>query len=837
LKKNKVGSIILYGTAGLLLLLTVCVGALHLYQDKIIGLFVAEANKHIKTKVEVGNISLSLFEKFPQVAVTLDQVVVTEAVEGSEEPLAKISRIFCTFSLPDIIFRTYDIRQLYLEQGEVYVKVLKDGKVNYRFFEGSDTTGGSDLSFNLKRVVLTNVQVHYDDEVLRQSFQFLARDLKASLAFEQDKMDVQAEGDVLVETIRLEADEYFKEKEVYVKGQLAIDQEKHLLTLAPSLARIGEADYQVAGTIGYGGPTTVDLALEGKNTSVQSLLALLPQQMSQELRQYRSKGDIYFNGSAKGEVSAKASPLLTFAFGCREATFYHPDLKQQVENVSFAGSFTNGSKKSAQTSVLELKDVRGSLRGRPFSGSLHYQNFTNPSIKLVANADVDLEHVLGAFPVAQITRASGQAKININFSGNLKAFEAKPGNATINTSGEVTLRNVSVALKDHRLPVSGVQGNFIFRKNDMAVSDFKGKVGNSDFKLNGFLKNFVAWTLLNRQRLLIEADLESSFLDFDQLLRTASAESQPTKGGGAKQEYALHISPNIACDINASIGRGHFRRFKGQNIKGTVQLRQQVITTSGISFEGIGGEFSVKGSVNAQQPNHIKAATVARMDHMRVDSLFYIFENFGQDFIMDRHLKGDLIAEINSELYFDRYLNAKTNLTQAEIKMTVRNGQLINFEPMQKLSAFINRKELANLKFSELTNNFWIQEQRVYIPEMAIQTNTSKLSAISFSGTHTFDNKMDYKLRIPILANQRRREKEEEFGPVAVSNAGSTNLFLSVKGNVDNYKFAYDAERVKDKIAQDLKQEKKELKDIFTGRKKQQQQEKKAEQEEEYFDF
>jgi hypothetical protein len=823
--------------AGLLLLLTVCSSGLYLYQDKIINLFVAEANKYIKTKVAVGNISLSLFDKFPQVSVTLDQVVVTEAVEGSEEPLARVNRIFCTFSLLDVIFRSYDIRELYLESGEVFVKTLHDGRVNYHFVGTNDSTEAGNLAFNLKRIMLTDVQVHYEDLQLLQSFQFHARDMRASLAYESEQIAIQAEGNSLVKTIRLEEDDYFKDKEVYIKATLAIDQHNHLVTLAPSLVRIGEADYQVAGTIAHQGPTELDLQLEGKNTSVQSLLSLLPQDLAKELKQYRSKGDIYFNGVVKGTATAKINPLLSFQFGCRDATFYHPDLKQQVENVSFAGSFSNGDKQNAQTSVLELKDIRGSLKGRPFSGSLHYRNFTDPTIQLAANGDVDLEHLFGLLPVEQVTRASGQAKIKINFAGNLKAFEAKPGNATINTSGEITLRNVSVTLKDLRFPISGLQGNFIFNKNDMAVSDFKGKAGNSDFTLNGFFKNFVAWTLLNRQRLLIEADLESSFLDFDQLLSSSAASAQSAKGGASGTDYVLDISPNIAFDLNASIGRGHFRRFKGKNMKGIVRLRQQVLTTPAISFEAIGGQFSVKGNVDAQNPNHIRAATVARLDHMRVDSLFYIFENFGQHFIMDRHLKGDLIAEINSELFFDRFLNTKADLTQAEIKMTVRNGELINFEPMQKLSVFIKRKELANLKFAELTNNFWIQNQMVYIPEMGIRTNTSTLSAISFSGTHTFDNKMDYKLRIPILANQRRREKEEEFGPVAVSQSGSANLFLSIKGDVDNYKFTYDAERVKDKIAQDLKGEKQELKDIFRSKKKRGQEEKKVELEEEFFDF
>ena len=69
--------------AGGLLLSGITVALIYAYQDKVIGLFVAEANKHLKTKVAVGQISLSWWDKFPQVSVTLRQVRITEGVPGS----------------------------------------------------------------------------------------------------------------------------------------------------------------------------------------------------------------------------------------------------------------------------------------------------------------------------------------------------------------------------------------------------------------------------------------------------------------------------------------------------------------------------------------------------------------------------------------------------------------------------------------------------------------------------------------------------------------------------------------------------------------------------------
>jgi hypothetical protein len=84
----------LWGMGGLLVLAMLTAALIYTYQDKVIQLFVAEANKHLKTKVQVDHISLSWWDKFPQVSVTLDQVRITEGVAGSSQPLATVAKMF-----------------------------------------------------------------------------------------------------------------------------------------------------------------------------------------------------------------------------------------------------------------------------------------------------------------------------------------------------------------------------------------------------------------------------------------------------------------------------------------------------------------------------------------------------------------------------------------------------------------------------------------------------------------------------------------------------------------------------------------------------------------------
>ncbi|MEJ8757640.1 AsmA-like C-terminal region-containing protein [Pontibacter sp. H259] len=835
-RKGLVKKVLFYTAAAIVAVVTIAFTLVYTYQDKIIALFVTEANKHIKAKVDVGTISLSLFDKFPQVAVSLDKVNVVEAVPESAASLAKLSRLYFTFSIWDVLRGKYNVNELYLEDGAIYVKVLEDGSVNYDIIKKDTTaTENSDFAFNLEQIDLNRVIIHYTDLRQNQSFEVDAHQLKAALTIDPRTIAVEANGVATIKTIKLNSGEFFKGKRIALNTALAIDRIGKSIKLKPSVVNVENAAYEVAGTINYAGITDLDLALKGKNTSIQSMLSLLPQHITKEFNQYRSDGEVYFNGIVKGKISSRHNPGIAFNFGCRNATFYHPDVKQRLEKLNFEGSFTNGAKQSASTSELVIKNLKGSLNNRPFKGNLAYKNFKNPTITFDAQGVVDVGYVLGLLQLEEVRSGSGLANVKIAFSGNFNEFKARPGNNTVNTSGDITLHNVNLHLHDLPLPATGMNGNFIFKRNDVAVSDFKGKLGESDFVLNGMFNNVMAWLLLDNQRLMVDADFSSNYLNFDQLLR----EDLNTPASSRKSEsgYRLEVSPNMAFNLSASVRKMKFRRFNGENIKGEVTLRSQVITTPNISFNAIGGNFAVRGSMDARQRNNIKVSTATKLNNMSVDSLFYVFENFKQDFILDRHLRGNLTANIISDVYLDNQLNPKTNLLQAEIEAVIRNGQLINFAPMQKMSVFVKRSELANMRFSELRNNFYIQDRTIYIPEMDIRTNLSPLPSVSISGMHTFDQDMDYKIKMPLF-QKRRPDKDAVFGVVADDpDAGNSMLFLTLKGKENNFKLAYDNERVRTKIKDDLKQEGQELKQILKGNKPAKKEKVVELEEGEYFDF
>jgi hypothetical protein len=234
-------------------------------------------------------------------------------------------------------------------------------------------------------------------------------------------------------------------------------------------------------------------------------------------------------------------------------------------------------------------------------------------------------------------------------------------------------------------------------------------------------------------------------------------------------------------------------------------------------MNAMNGKVSGNGALFEDKPGFMLFHTSAELNKIDIHKLFYTFNNFGQDFIVDGNLRGVVSGSLvlSSQISSDFELLTK-NLT-AESDFIIENGELIGFEPVTELSSFVELSELQHIRFSTLKNSILIKDEKVYIPQMDI--NSSAFN-ISISGTHGFDNYFKYKLRLnlnELLAGKVKRAKKEneEFGIVEDDETDKTNIYLSVTGTPEDFKIRYDKREAVNKIKSDLKEERKLLKTIF----------------------
>jgi len=816
---------IVYLFAFTLLLIVGAVASLFLFKDRIIQQFIREANKNLGTPISIGKIDVSALDDFPNLAIVCTDVYIEDSHTG-KYPLLTAKKVSFTLNPVDVWQGRYIVQGLRIEDSETNLRIDKDGENNYtivRYTDDSVNAGG--VSFNLQNVRLLKSTVNYHDQSVIQHHAFFSNDLTATIIASDNQYHIKTKGDITIRQIGVGKSVFFKDKAFDVSADLDYNDEEKSMLFKPTTMTIGGDAFDVSGSYLFKDKNLMDLHVVGKETDLQSLLELFPEDIHRRFEKYESKGEVYFDARLKGEISRRKDPFLTVAFGFRNVTLVHPGSKSNLEEVHLQGTFSTPSLSKYSQAALSLENISASLNGTPFKGNFNLRNFDDPFVTMDFEGEQRAEDILNFYPVNGIHELKGMVKAKVSMSGQIALLKNRTTAQQVRTEGTVELKDMDMTIGKRNLHFEGLNGTLQFNNNDLAMSDLRGKFERSDFRLNGFFKNIVTYIIFDNQPIGIEADLSSRFLDVDRLFEIGFSESE-------KGPYAFSISPAVNLNFNCSIDSLNFKRFHAIDVKGDLLVKGQVAVSRSIKLKAMGGSIDLSGIVDAKNPKAIDLITSATLQGIYVDSLFYVFDNFRQDFIAYNHLKGQADAFINLEATLQEGLRIFPETLIADVNTTIRKGEINNFEPLRKLNKYLDDDGLNKLRFAELKNDIHIENKTVYIPQMDIRSNVTTLM---LSGTHSFDQNIDYRVVAP-LRNKKKIDPDEAFGAVEDDLQGRSKVYLKITGTTDNYKVAYDQVAVRKKIGNDLKKEVQELKDAFRlkGKKKKKELEL---QKDDYFDF
>jgi hypothetical protein len=217
-----------------------------------------------------------------------------------------------------------------------------------------------------------------------------------------------------------------------------------------------------------------------------------------------------------------------------------------------------------------------------------------------------------------------------------------------------------------------------------------------------------------------------------------------------------------------------------------------------LSMHVADGSLGMKGYFNGSDPNNIYFYSDLKAEKLDIDKLLFKVENFGQDYLINENLKGRISGTISSK--FKVYPDLTPILDQSEAKMDLRvyDGSLINFAPMQAMSAYFSDKNLNRVRFDTLSNTFELKDGSLFIPKMDI---SSSLGFIELSGKQGLDMTMDYLISVPLsmvtqvgfralFGGRNRNEVDPDQEDAIISRAGDKKVrFVNIRmtGTPDKY--------------------------------------------------
>jgi hypothetical protein len=808
MKKIKIISL----SIGTLLAIFVVIGVVFssLYEEQVKAYIVQQINNSVATEIEVKNIEFSIFKQFPYASLQFQKVTAKEATTSNKKgTLFSAQSVYFQFNIIDVLNENYSIKTIKVEDGIVNLKIDKNGNDNYHFWKESDGTGNQ-LSLALDKLSLKGVTFYLINEYKNIDLSIEAVGVSLAGNFSQDEFTMNTQANLMIHQINENSESIVKNKSIVINTALAINQATKIYQIQQGEIDIEDLQFKLTGNIiNKSDGATLNLQSEGKDIAIKQLIALLPEVQKKHFTAYKTSGDITYTSTIVGEYSFKKTPQFNANFQLKKGSFTEKSSNQSFHNIVLSGSFTNGDRHAKNTSVLKVDALQANFGAGQISGNCTLSNFNNPHIELNAKANVDLETAKEFFQLDTIATAQGNLEINLQYQGqvnelsHLKASELRK----LNAKGDARLSNATLQLENNPNAVKNINGTFQFNNNTIDIDSLIFDINNSKFKVDGRFKNLLAFLLVENEYLAVKTNCHTNKLILDNLLTTSSENST---------EYTLNLPENVSLNFNATIDTFQFRKFNATNFKGIIHLEDQVLSATSISFNAMKGKVTGNLTVDDTQGKEVLITSQLKTDNVDIHELFDQFENFGQQAIGAKNIKGKTSTTIEFASVFDKHLQVKKDQIYVLANVDIKNGELINYQPVLALSKYIELEELAHIKFKNLVTQLEIKNETVFIPKTTLKSNALDLT---FSGTHRFNNEIDYRFKVlmsSVLWGKAKKKKENtEFGEIEDDGLGRTSLFIHLTGTLADYRIKYDTKGLKESFKEDFTQEKSTLKNIL----------------------
>jgi|GEM_PF-3432313 len=811
---KKVRNVVLSVLAALLTLTVAGVILTKVFEGKVIAFLIKELNRKLSTEISVQNATFSLFRKFPDATVIFNEVLIRSVQKDLNNPfsdtLLSADRIMLSFNILEIINKQYLLQDIYVNNGFIQVLINNQGQGNFDIWQGGSETGQTRLQIKLQQVRLTNTDLLFKDDAIA-----------AYLSLHSDKVNLK--GDFTGTEFALESslqgniNIYHRDGITYIRNQpvafdLIVDQLENRLRIKKASLLLDKVRLTGQGEVLQAAEKIVNLQIRGQDIKFGAVVKYLPvliKKIPSDLN-YHGQFDVLLNIS--GPVSKTKMPHIEAACKIKNAGIAYRKKKIQIEKINLSGVFNNGRMNNAETTVILVNDFSAVFRNSLISGSLNIRNLKEPEVEYVFESKINLQDITDLFKMNSL-QLSGNIQTTLNIKGRQNGILSFKKNdlVSFNYKGVVQLTDLQATFQETNKIASNVNANITVDKY-LIIDKLTGNICNNDLSISGRLDNVVNYFVNHSGNLWADLNLYSDNFSLDSVLAVLGSFS------GNKEQPSSMLPDNLYIKLKFWFNRFGFFSFKGTNITGDLFYKPEILVVNQFTGSTMSGSMNAKGSLEANSENNYIIRGNSKIDDVEIKDLFTSFDNFGQDFIQARHIKGDLSGSIYFYGEFDKNFKILLPTILTDGDLVIKNGELIGFEPLEKLSKFIDIQELSHIRFSDLQNEVFISKEQVIIPQMNINSSALNLTA---SGIHGFDNYYNYKIKLSLsefLSKKLRPDRQPGLtqGVVEDKRPGRTNIYLSIDGTPSDMKISYDKEAALSGFKDKMNAEKNLMKSIIS---------------------
>lgn len=784
-------------------------------QDTVAGIILRSLNKNISTKYEFKSVRLSFLRKFPNASLDLKNVFVHSSPGFDKtcftgintDTLLYAESATVEFSLADVMRGIYNIDRIGVKGGRLNLYTDTLGADNYEISVAGDNDTTGNFILNLERINVSGIKATYNDLDVKLLIKGYVDNGHLKSRITGRDIDFTAEGNFRIDLFRLY--NFTIAKSIEAESDLRLFSSDRGILFRKSTLKLDDYLFKLSGSISS--DDVYNLTISGDRIDISAVKDYLPEKYQARISGYNPSGILNIKGLIKGPSTPAVNPGVFIDFDIEKGNVTYGSSAVKIEDLSFAGKFTNGSRTSAETCSLSITGFMGTLGSSQYTGSLVLSDFNALCGKLDLQGKVFPAEIKEFFNLKEVSTASGSIDLNLRMDGLIPNKEKYflSDFFSLNPKADLEFNSFSLGIRNDSVLVYDAGGNLMI-SDTVTARDLKLTYRDQKFNLNGIFINFPGWISGERVVLRGAADLSCDRL-LPEILFSGPAD--PASGN----ETAYLFPGDVIMDLKFKTEKLIYKTFEAEDITGEFSYKARLLSFKSLNLNSMDGAISCNGFVVQNADKSFMGRGNFTLEKINVNKAFISLKNFGQEFIKAENISGAVSGSLSLLLPMDSLLKPNFKSITAEGKFNLTNGALIDFKPIQELSSFIHISELKNIHFDKLENDFFIRNNFIYLPVMDVKSSAADLSV---NGKHSWDNEFEYHVKILLSEALSRKigkpkPNTSEFGAVQDDGLGRTSLLLKIEGNDEDFKVGYDLKAAGSQVKSEIKSERQNLKTIL----------------------
>ena len=758
------------------------------FSEKIENTVIDNLKNQIPNNISIGNVKFQLFNDFPFSIVKIENFYVEEDENFGNDTLIYAETAFVTFSLIEFIFKTYSIDNISIFNGEISIKE-KNNTSNYNFLRGKKN---SKNEIKLGKIKLYNSRVSYKSEKNKTDILLLNTNMNISIEADQTFL---IDGVCISEKIKVQKKEYLSNKQLELNVKYIYEDGNS--NLKNSFIQIEDLKFFVNGLIDKNKYLNLDIV--GSNQNIKSFTQHTPVFLQETFKSVLMNGEINYNASIKGKFESGKNPSLNINYNITNGVFETKRYPFYLSEISCNGIVKNGDNNNFSSSSIDFKNFTAKTKKGNIKGEFLISDLKNYFLETNLISTWEMSEANYYFSESPFYECSGKINTTTKYEGKI-SFDETFNKHFLNSKhfSEIELIDISFLYKNYpnRIKINNAKG--VIFNDSIQITNSVINIKDSDINYEGSIKNLFSYILINENKIELEGNVYSKTMNLKNIIGL-----DDTKENGENE----FIMPNyLKLKLKSDIETLVYNNVYPNKIKGNFIFNNNSLSTKDLELNIFDGKLFLDGKFYKNEKNNFKLTSNIKLEKIDVKKAFSAFDNFGQDFIIDKHIKGLSSSNLICNMYWDPYLNLNYESIDVNSKIVIEKGELINFKPLESLSSYVKLKDLAHIKFSKLENEIKIKDKIISVPNMEI--NSSALSLI-ISGKHFFNQEYNYKVSLLLseLLAKRFRAKSSSFNPNDSISPLKTNLQIRMKGTKDDSEIFFEKLKIKENIEQEIKKE------------------------------